>query len=204
MNRDYRYFVALAIALYTVGGAALGLNTLITIGALSAAGIPDAIAALVALLFSSTAIAMGVFLTSPSEWGEIWDQFAATAAKAGKGRSKTPQAISAAVLGLLVVALLAYLAGCYWGDWISTWDRISGGAEPTAYHYIATVALIVGPECSFVLAYAQWRQSRHQRLKQATIAASEDPQIAYLTATRRNGLRAAAAAASQQAQQPRR
>ena len=207
MTRDYRFYLALSALLYGAGGAALGLNTMITVGALRAAGIADAVAWLVAVLFSSTAIAISIYFTSPSEWGILWDSFATTAAGAGKGRAAAPKGLSSAVLGLLILLLLAYVAGCYYGDWISTWDRIVGDSEVSIYHAMATVSLIVGPECSFCLGYALWRRSRVQRIKQTAVAASEDPQVIYLAESRRNAIKtakASAAATAQQYQHPRR
>ena len=207
MTRDYRFYLALSALLYGAGGTALALNTAITVGALRAAGIADAVAWLVAVLFSSTAIAISVYLTSPSEWSVLWDNFATTAASAGRGgRTRAPRGLSSAVLGLLILMLISYVAFAYYGDWISTWARIRGDNEPSIFHLMATICLIVGPEVSFCLGFAFWQRSRTQRIRQSATAATEDPQVVYLTESRKNAIKtakASAAATAQQYQHPR-
>lgn len=205
MNRDYRYYVVLAAILYIVGGLALALNTLITIGALRASGVPELVAILIAVLFSSTAVAIGVFLTSPSEWTTTWDQFTLVAAGAANSKSKSQRQAAKLVLALMILLLVAYLLGIYAADTISTWDQLTRDTEPGFYHVVSTLGLIVGPECSFVLAYAQWQQSKLHRLTQVQRSSVTDPEITYLSEARIaqiKSAREAAKATSGQYQHP--
>ena len=205
MTRHPLYYQILGYALYFVGGLALAINTRCTALAYANEGAPLQLGWMLACLYSAIAIGVSLFLTNPVTWGQLWASFVTTAASTRQGGG-APKVITATILALLVVGMIAFVSAVYVADWRSTSDYIGQFVSAGFYSMTAVGALIIGPEVSFIVAHSVLSMGKRSAIQTLTESSQLDPQRVYLAAVRRNGLKMAkqaAAASAGQRQHPR-
>lgn len=186
------YYRLVGYGLYGFGGLALAVNTRCTAIAYRDGALPLTIGWLFAGLFSAVAIGVGLFLGSPSTWGALWFGFLGTARKAGRHSDRSaPKAVTAILLAVIVVALLAFVAIVYTADWRSTWEYLASLGVAGFYLISACLALIVGPESCFILAHAVIQQGKRTAVPYLLEAGQVDPQIEYLAQVRKGRVKVA-------------
>ena len=204
MTRHPLYYQILGYSLYFVGGLALAINTRCTALAYANEGAPLPLGWMLACLYSAIAIGVGLFLSNPVTWGQLWGSFVSTAAST-RSTTAAPKTITASILALLVVGMIAFVAAVYVADWRSTSDYIGQFVSAGFYSMTAVGALIIGPEVCFIVAHNVLGLGRRSAISTLTESSQLDPQVAYLSAVRKNGLkmaRQAAAATAGQRQHP--
>ena len=205
MTRHPLYYSILGYSLYAVGGLALAINTRCTALAYANEGAPLQLGWMLACLYSAIAIGVSLFLTNPVTWGQLWGSFVTTAASTRQGGG-APRMITATILALLVVGMVAFVSAVYAADWRSTSDYIGQFVSAGFYALTAVGALIIGPEVCFIVAHSVLGLGRRSAIATLTESSQLDPQRVYLAETRRNGMRMAkqaAAASAGQRQHPR-
>ena len=205
MNRHPLYYRILGYGLYAVGGLALAVNTRCTALAYANEGAPLQLGWMLACLYSAIAIGVGLFLSNPVTWSQLWAAFVSTAASTRQGAA-APKAITATILGLLVVGMLGFLSLVYVADWRSTSDYIGQFVEPGFYALTAIGALIVGPEVSFIVAHNILAMGKRSAISTLSESSQVDPQVVYLSEARKHAMRMAkqaAASGASQRQHPR-
>lgn len=181
LTRHPIYYAIVGYSLYAVGGGALFFNATCTQIAFTDSNTPALLAWFFALLFSCISIGIGLFLSSPDTWGEIWLSFLGTTKTAGvAGEQRAPKWLMAVLLAIVLLLIVGFFVFVYCADWISTWDFLSSWEISGIYLLSACLALIVGPETCFVLANAVLRQGKRVNVAYLKEGLNADPEIEYL------------------------
>lgn len=185
LSRHPIYYKIVGYTLYGLGGFALVVNTRCTAIAYRDSDIPLMLGWGFAALFSVVAIGVGLFLSSPSAWGELWFGFLGTARNAGRhGDRSAPRVVTAILLALVVTALGGFLAVVYALDLVTTWDYFARLGVKGFYLLSAVLVLLFGPETSFILAHAILLQGKRASVPYLLEATQIEPQLEYLKQVR--------------------
>lgn len=185
LTRHPLYYQIVGYTLYGLGGFALVVNTRCTAIAYRDSDVPLLLGWGFAALFSAVAVGVGLFLSSPSVWGELWFGFLGTAQNAGKHGDRTaPRVVTAVLLAVVVTALVGFLGVVYTLDWKTTWDYFSRLGVTGFYLLSSVLVLLFGPETSFILAHSILQQGKRASVPYLLEASQLEPHVEYLKQVR--------------------